>query len=332
MRTARARAASHRCRARSRRNATLSRARDHGSEISRRRRSADRAERLARPTPQPVKAFAMSVGTPYTYTSHGGRATSSQQPPQLRRSVDVQAFNAQPVRGHDDDRRRAGRPHRWPGDLHLVKPRALLRRTRPAIEAPRRHTERRGDTTPSVALSLPLPTVLNRLLLECSEGPRVARCRGRDSPAQRPSGTERLPDPSASPREWNCGPLAREVTRRRREALMESVRSPHPETAHSLTPDWRIGLPNSLMTKGSWIRQAALPFAGSRERAGSGNLRDARHGCSGQLDPTAGHQQRGVRPGVAVSDPDVNADQRFPLIALCPSLEPPVLARSTGPG
>ena len=30
------------------------------------------------------------------------------------------------------------------------------------------------------------------------------------------------------------------------------------------------------------------------------------------LDPTVGHEQRGVRPCVAVSDPDVIADQRFP--------------------
>jgi len=37
-----------------------------------------------------------------------------------------------------------------------------------------------------------------------------------------------------------------------------------------------------------------------------------------ELDPTAGHEQRGVRPCVAVSDPAVNADQRFPLIAVVP--------------
>jgi mRNA interferase MazF len=37
-----------------------------------------------------------------------------------------------------------------------------------------------------------------------------------------------------------------------------------------------------------------------------------------ELDPTVGHQQRGVRPCVAVSDPAVNADQRFPLIAVVP--------------
>jgi mRNA interferase MazF len=37
-----------------------------------------------------------------------------------------------------------------------------------------------------------------------------------------------------------------------------------------------------------------------------------------ELDPTIGHKQRGVRPCIAVSDPTVNADQRFPLIAVVP--------------
>ena len=37
-----------------------------------------------------------------------------------------------------------------------------------------------------------------------------------------------------------------------------------------------------------------------------------------ELDPTVGHEQRGVRPCIAVSDPAVNADQRFTLIAVVP--------------
>lgn len=37
-----------------------------------------------------------------------------------------------------------------------------------------------------------------------------------------------------------------------------------------------------------------------------------------ELDPTLGHEQRGVRPCIAVSAPAVNADQRFPLIAVVP--------------
>ncbi len=36
------------------------------------------------------------------------------------------------------------------------------------------------------------------------------------------------------------------------------------------------------------------------------------------LDPTVGHEQRGQRPCIVVSDPTVNADQRFPLIAVVP--------------
>jgi len=36
------------------------------------------------------------------------------------------------------------------------------------------------------------------------------------------------------------------------------------------------------------------------------------------LDPTVGHEQRGYRPCVVVSDPSVNADQRFPLLAVIP--------------
>lgn len=37
-----------------------------------------------------------------------------------------------------------------------------------------------------------------------------------------------------------------------------------------------------------------------------------------ELDPTVGHEQRGTWPCIAVSDPSVNADQRFPLIAVVP--------------
>ncbi len=37
-----------------------------------------------------------------------------------------------------------------------------------------------------------------------------------------------------------------------------------------------------------------------------------------RLDPTIGHEQRGLRPCVVVSDPQVIADQRFPLIGVVP--------------
>jgi len=36
------------------------------------------------------------------------------------------------------------------------------------------------------------------------------------------------------------------------------------------------------------------------------------------LDPTVGHEQRGTRPCVVVSDPVVTDDQRYPLIAVVP--------------
>ena len=37
-----------------------------------------------------------------------------------------------------------------------------------------------------------------------------------------------------------------------------------------------------------------------------------------ELDPTVGHEQRGVRPCIVVSDPDVVSDQRFPLLCVVP--------------
>ena len=37
-----------------------------------------------------------------------------------------------------------------------------------------------------------------------------------------------------------------------------------------------------------------------------------------ELDPTVGHEQRGLRPCIVVSDPDVIGDQRFPLICVIP--------------
>lgn len=36
------------------------------------------------------------------------------------------------------------------------------------------------------------------------------------------------------------------------------------------------------------------------------------------LDPTVGHEQRGQRPCVVVSDPEILGDQRYPLIGVVP--------------
>src|SRR6185436_5363050 len=56
------------------------------------------------------------------------------------------------------------------------------------------------------------------------------------------------------------------------------------------------------------------------------------------LDPTLGHEQRGVRPCLIVSDPDVIADQRFALACVVPisgtpgtgALYPPLAAGVSG--
>ncbi len=37
-----------------------------------------------------------------------------------------------------------------------------------------------------------------------------------------------------------------------------------------------------------------------------------------ELDPTVGHEQKGVRPCVVVGNPDVTGDQRFPLLCVAP--------------
>lgn len=36
------------------------------------------------------------------------------------------------------------------------------------------------------------------------------------------------------------------------------------------------------------------------------------------LDPTVGREQRGVRPCIVISDPEVTGDQRFPLVCVIP--------------
>ena len=37
-----------------------------------------------------------------------------------------------------------------------------------------------------------------------------------------------------------------------------------------------------------------------------------------ELDPTIGREQHGTRPSIMVSNPEISADQRFPLIAVVP--------------
>jgi mRNA interferase MazF len=57
-----------------------------------------------------------------------------------------------------------------------------------------------------------------------------------------------------------------------------------------------------------------------------------------ELDPTVGHEQRGIRPCIVVSDPDVISGQRFPLVCVVPVtgmpgeglLYPPLTPGKTG--
>lgn len=54
-----------------------------------------------------------------------------------------------------------------------------------------------------------------------------------------------------------------------------------------------------------------------------------------ELDPTVGHEQRGVRPCIIVSDPEVTGDQRFPLVCVVPVTGTPgegLLYPSLSPG
>jgi len=41
------------------------------------------------------------------------------------------------------------------------------------------------------------------------------------------------------------------------------------------------------------------------------------------LDPTAGHEQSGIRPGVVVSDLEVSSDRRFPMMCIVPVTSTP---------
>ena len=56
------------------------------------------------------------------------------------------------------------------------------------------------------------------------------------------------------------------------------------------------------------------------------------------LDPTVGHEQPGARPCVVVSEPEVTADQRYPLLGVVPisatagtgALYPPLFPGKSG--
>ena len=64
----------------------------------------------------------------------------------------------------------------------------------------------------------------------------------------------------------------------------------------------------------------AKPSDGFQARAGLrlGREADPRRGRGCRIGPAVGHEQRGVRPCIVVSDPDIISDQRFPLICVVP--------------
>ena len=57
-----------------------------------------------------------------------------------------------------------------------------------------------------------------------------------------------------------------------------------------------------------------------------------------ELDPTVGNEQRGIRPCIVVSDPDLIGDQRYPVVCVVPVtgtpgeglLYPPLLPGASG--
>jgi hypothetical protein len=113
-----------------------------------------------------------------------------------------------------------------------------------------------------------------------------------------------------------------ELDRRRRAELHRSLQNPHPESAELTEQglaEWARGLPEEdtdlLVDAG-----AGSPSGGCPARAGRRGASEPRPRCpsSGSLTPTVGYEQRGMRPCIVVSDPDVVADHRFPLVCVVP--------------
>ncbi|MEO8370781.1 MAG: type II toxin-antitoxin system PemK/MazF family toxin [Candidatus Solibacter sp.] len=94
-----------------------------------------------------------------------------------------------------------------------------------------------------------------------------------------------------------------------------------------------------MSSHSSTPKQSGLS-AGDRARGGWRNIRDSwtRYFSRCRSRPTMGHEQRGIRPCVVVSDPEVAANQRFPLICVVPVtgtsgqglLYPPLSAGKSG--
>jgi hypothetical protein len=95
--------------------------------------------------------------------------------------------------------------------------------------------------------------------------------------------------------------------------------NPTPKALNSLSKDaknGRAGCPRRMSRRSSTAAPASR-FGGFRARAVGGGRR-VRLGRGAvvvvELDPAIGREQRGVRPCVVVTDPDVIGDQRFLLV------------------
>jgi hypothetical protein len=82
-------------------------------------------------------------------------------------------------------------------------------------------------------------------------------------PAELVAGIDR---PKGTAARFIAEAVEHELARRRREALFDSVKNPHPETmdmADSGLGDWTAGLPDD---EGSSILREGLPFAGWKDK------------------------------------------------------------------
>ena len=128
--------------------------------------------------------------------------------------------------------------------------------------------------------------------------------------------------------------VQREVARRRHAALMLSVQSPHPETmqlSDEGLADWTSELPDDegLLDPTGGI--AVRWVAGRRLDQGIRVTLERGTVVLVELDPTEVTNSAASGLCVAVSDPAVNADQRFPLIAVVPVTGTAGSARCTRP-
>jgi hypothetical protein len=107
--------------------------------------------------------------------------------------------------------------------------------------------------------------------------------------------------------------LEHEIARRRREGLLRSLEQPHPEAvdlADAGLDEWAEPFPDEderLVDPAAGKPVRWVEGGGWRLDRGPAVNLDRGTVVLVTLDPTVGHEQRGQRPCVAVSDPSVNA-------------------------